>query len=64
MEECLGDIARYLKCCDLVTGYPRYPNLQQVFITSRIYGGYANGQQYGNTCENPEPFAYEGGFAV
>jgi len=41
-----------------------------VFITSRIYGGYANGQTYpenekiGQNCLNPEPYAYEGGFAV
>ena len=66
MEIYLGDIVRYLKCCEvngINQGRPRYPNLQQVFVTSRIYGGYANGQLY-EPCENPEPFAYEGGFAV
>jgi hypothetical protein len=49
MEE-LGDIIRALQA--------RYPNLQQVFISSRTYGGYP-----GNEL-NPEPYAYETGFAV
>lgn len=71
-EQHLGNILRYLKCCTLdgqhhSTGNPRYPNLKQVFVTSRTYGGYANGdptQGAGDTCLNPEPFAYELGFAV
>jgi hypothetical protein len=61
-ERILGNILRYLKCCK-ADGTPRYPNLKQVFLTSRIYGGYANGiGPHG--CINPEPYAYESGFAV
>jgi hypothetical protein len=46
----MGNIARAMKT--------HYPNLRIVYISSRIYAGYAT------TPLNPEPYAYESGFAV
>jgi len=50
LEISSGQIARALKT--------RYPNLRQIFLSSRVYAGYAT------TTLNPEPYAYESGFSA
>ena len=36
----------------------KWPNVRIAYVSSRIYAGYAN------TGLNPEPYAYEGAFAM
>ncbi len=49
-ENLMGQVIRYWKS--------RYPNLKQAFLHCRVYGVYARTQL------NPEPYAYEYGFAT
>ncbi len=56
LETELGAILRALRV--------RYPHLQEVFLSSRIYGGYASGSIKDVAQLNPEPYAYESGFSV
>jgi len=39
----------------------KFPNVKLLYLSSRIYGGYSNGLSH---LINPEPYAYETGFAV
>lgn len=50
LVEQMGNIVRAMK--------QRYTNLRIVYLSSRIYAGYAT------TALNPEPYAYESAFAV
>ena len=50
LEASIGNIVRAMRT--------RYPNLKMVFLSNRIYAGYAS------TTVNPEPYAYESGFAA
>lgn len=50
LENTLGNIVRAAKA--------RYPNLKQIFFSSRVYAGYAVG------ALSPEPYVYENGFSI
>jgi hypothetical protein len=50
LERALAEIVRRAQA--------QYPNLRLAFVSSRTYGGYATNRL------NPEPYAYESGFAV
>ena len=39
----------------------KFPNIKLVYFSSRVYAGYSNGV---GKPSNPEPYAYEAGFAV
>jgi hypothetical protein len=39
----------------------KFPNVKLFYLSSRIYGGYSNGLSH---LINPEPYAYESGYAV
>lgn len=53
LEKLEGDTTKALQ-----NAKARFPNLQIAYLGSRIWGGNANGSL------NPEPYAYEGAFAV
>lgn len=54
VEQELGNIVRAAR--------DRWPNLKMAFFSGRIYGGYGIGN--GDDSADPEPYAYEVGFAV
>jgi hypothetical protein len=60
----LGDFPEHAKALQkdvetiLTVAKSRYPNLKLAYLSSRIYAGHAV------TMLNPEPFAYEGAFAM
>jgi len=53
LQACMTTIAQQVKV--------HYPNVQQMFLHSRIYAGYADPVE---SPLNPEPYAYEQGFAI
>ena len=57
----LVDACSYERYVGLTARFARtqFPNVKQMFLHSRIYGGYASAGTL-----NPEPFAYEYGFAT
>ena len=61
----LGEFPAHAKALEadlvdiLVIAKQRLPNLRVAFFSSRTYGGWAK-----PTAGSPEPYAYEGGFAV
>lgn len=58
-----GEVVVYQDVLKHIREY--FPHVQQVFLSSRSYGGYANGCSGGN-CHpgGPEPWAYTSGFTV
>src|SRR5262249_50106761 len=54
-ERHLGNILRAIRAA--------YPHVQQVFVSPRIYAGYANTMMPPNGL-NPEPYAFEIGFSI
>jgi hypothetical protein len=67
----VAKIARLIKSKKYDNTIPGYfPNTKMMFVHSRIYGGYADPADYHGPAParderlNPEPFAYEQGFAM
>ena len=53
-----AEVLRDNVIADLTLAKQRYPNLRVAYLSSRIYAGYAT------SGLNPEPYAYEGAFAM